>query len=610
MPATYPVQCFNCLSDYDAAEAIWCSCNPQRPTKVCPFCLGCFCAAGQEFKDGFWRDAPKTLRDEIATLSQSRMLIGEMLVRAGVITTTQLLEALNRQKTEGKKLGEILIESGALPPDRLDSFLMTQHAVATVDLTRARVDAVTLRRLGVDQCLREKILPLEAEAFRDRHIMTLAMGDPSDAAALNRVMKTTGYQVIPGVAPADAIVAVIRSIFPQGSATPGGAPPPPSQTGGAIKLLGAASRRRASHIHIHKTQGVSRIHYRIDGVLYLDRARPSREGAALLAALRDMAGLEGEPHLVPRVGRALVDLDGLEQAIIVRTRPGREGEEMTVKLLDPVSFPPRLDDLGFRPATLDTFRTMLDRESGLLVLSAPPVSGASSTVYALAMEVAAQGRPLAIVESPRAVSLTDVSQEEFFPEIRNSQRDAIARAAASSPRVLAMTATGGMSWGGETANLPERMVVIVRMEALSLPDTLRRLVADGYPAPALKSRPTLVVHQRLVRRPCGACRAVVSDASEHAAALGIPVAEARKVRIWRGAGCDDCAQTSGYRGRTPLVQTLRVTPGVVGALSGGSPGGLLAACRSAGMTSLRSEAVAALSDGLTTPEEIIKKKLG
>lgn len=349
----YLVQCFNCLSDFDALEAVWCSCNPQRPTKVCPFCLGCFCAAGQQFKDSFWKGAPASLHDEINLLSQSRMLIGEMLVRAGLITTSQLVEALNRQKQEGRRIGQILVESGALTPDRLDSFLKSQHTVTAVDMQRARVDALLLRRLGVDQCLKERILPLESEAFRDRQIMTLVMADPSNMAALERVMDLTGYQVIPGLAPVDAIVAAIRSIFPQGSATPD-APPerieelalPPGDgvetTAARIaqmvpkKILQVAIKRRSTHLHIQNQSGVMKVFHRIDGTLYLDRARPPAEAAEALGAFTIMAGLGGEPSQVPRCGRAQVSVDGMDYNLVVRSRPGREGHELSVKIIDPL----------------------------------------------------------------------------------------------------------------------------------------------------------------------------------------------------------------------------------------------------------------------------------
>ncbi|HEY3174993.1 MAG TPA: ATPase, T2SS/T4P/T4SS family [Candidatus Polarisedimenticolia bacterium] len=619
MAGNYLVQCFNCLSDFDALEAIWCSCNPQRPTKVCPFCLGCFCAAGQDFKDAFWRDAPDSMREETRTLAQSRMLIGEMLVRSGVITTTQLLDALNRQKIDGRRLGEILVDSGALPPDRLDRFLQSQHTVAAVDLSRARIDAMMLRRLGVDHCLHENILPLESEAFRDKHIMTLVMADPSNSAAVERVMKTTGYQVIPGVAPADAIAAAIRSIFPHGSATPpDGVPPAPSRSGtpteGAsapvpMRILETAVRRRVSHIHIQNQRGVVKVFYRIDGSLYHDRSRASSDAVVALKAFRGMAGLEGAARLVPRAGRALLSIEGIEHQIIVRSRPGREGEELSVKIIDPVGFPRRLDDLGFPDGVVERLRVVLEKDSGLIVVSAPPCSGASSTLYALVMEIAAQGRPLCVVESPRAVNLTDVEQLEFFPEIRDSFRDALARAGTSGAKVVAITAWDGVSWKGRSSGLSERKLVICKVEARTLPEALLRLATAGYPPPAMGSRPTLVLHQRLVRRVCPSCRREAGTAQEHARALGVPVEDARRIRLWRGTGCDACAPTTGLRGRVPLAHTLKLTGSVAEAVASKASEAVLAACRGAGMSSLQKEALAALEAGLTTPEEISRKQL-
>lgn len=614
MPDGYLVQCFNCLSDFDAAEAIWCSCNPQRPTKVCPFCLGCFCAAGQEFKDSFWREAPGVLREEIATLSQSRMLIGEMLVRSGLISTDQLLEALTRQKDDGRRLGEVLVDSGALQPDRLEKFLQSQHTVIAVDLSRARVDAPMLKRLGVDQCLRERILPLEAEAFRDRHIMTLAMADPSNAEAIERVMRETGYQVIPGVVPAESIMAVIRSIFPQGSASAErtGAPSPRGEGAGQplhAAILGAAVRRRASHVQIQASEGALRLFFRIDGTLYLDRARPPQDVSASLADFKAMAGLHGDTRTVPRVGRALFDGGGLEHVVIVRTRPGREGEEMSIKIIDPVAFPPRLDDLGLPALVLEHLRQALGAGRGLVAVSSPPFSGSSSTLHALVTEAMEQGTTAALIESPRAVTLAGAEQMEFFPEIRNSLSGAIARAGASPAALVALTAPGGAPPGTELLGLSGRKLVLLRLEALTLAEALLKLAASGYDPAALADRPALVVHQRLVRRICPSCRTSCGTAEDHAAALGLTSRDARAITLCRGAGCRDCGSTPGFRGRSALAHALRPDRSVAAAVASGQADAVAAACRAAGLPSLHREALAALSAGATTVEEITRRRM-
>ncbi len=625
MPDGYLVQCFNCLSDFDALEAVWCSCNPQRPSKVCPFCLGCFCAAGQQFKDSFWKSAPASLRDEISLLSQSRMLIGEMLVRAGLIRTSQLVDALNKQKQDGRRIGEILVDSGALSTERLDRFLRSQHTVTVVDMQRARVDALLLRRLGVDQCLKERILPLEAEAFRDRQIMTLVMADPSNTAALERVMDLTGYQVIPGVAPVEAIVATIRSIFPQGSATPEAAPERvmvmAAEPGSGVestavrivqllprKILQVAVKRRSTHLHIQNQSGVMKVFHRIDGSLYLDRARPAAEAAEAMSAFTIMAGLEGGPSLAPRCGRAQVSLDGMDYNLVVRSRPGREGQELSVKLLDPLSFPPRLDELGMPAGALERIRRALDREAGLVVVSAPPFSGATSTLYALVTEIVSQGRGVTLLESPRATTVRETEQIEFFPEIRNSFQEAIARAGSAGTPVLAVAAADGVTWDAQTSALSERALLICKVEALTLPEALLELRRSGYPALALGSRPTLLLHQRLLRRICGACRAEVTADEETARALSLSADEASALQLWHGAGCDDCHGT-GYRGRFPIVQTLRPSAPLAAAVAGGNLDDVVAACRGAGIGPLRREALEALGAGHTTAEEITRKQL-
>jgi type II secretory ATPase GspE/PulE/Tfp pilus assembly ATPase PilB-like protein len=613
MPSVYLIQCFNCLSDFDAADAIWCSCNPQRPTKVCPFCMGCFCAAGPEFKDAFWRHAPAGLHEELETLSQSRMLIGEMLVRSGLITTGQLLEALNRQKTDGRKLGEILVDSGALPPDRIERFLKSQHTAVVVDLARVRVDAMMLRRLGVDQCLRDRILPLEAEVFHDRHIMTLAMADPSNGEAVQRVMDATGYQVIPGVLPADTIASVIRSIFPQGSATappssdpdsPGAAP-----VGLAQAILRLAVRRRASHIQIQAMQGSLKLFLRVDGTLYLDRARAPHDVAAALEAFKALAGLEGDTRTVPRVARAEVNADGKRHVVMVRTRPGREGEEMSVKRIDPGTFPPALDTLGFPETVRAAFGQALGSEAGLLLVTSPPFSGASSTLHALAREAQAI-RPTALVESPRGVDCPGALQVEFFPEIRGSLDAALDRAASSGARAIVVAATEGVVWNAPHTDLPVRMLLVARAEGITLPEALLRLTRAGYPSAALASRPTWVVHQRLLRRICPACRMPAGNAEEHASALGLTGAEAGRMMLWRGAGCDLCAATPGFNGRVPLAHALVPDVDVARALEEGSPADVRDACRAAGLVPMRREALAALAAGLTTVEEVTRRRMG
>jgi type II secretory ATPase GspE/PulE/Tfp pilus assembly ATPase PilB-like protein len=283
---------------------------------------------------------------------------------------------------------------------------------------------------------------------------------------------------------------------------------------------------------------------------------------------------------------------------------------MSIKLIDPVSFPPHLEDLQFPPGVLDEIRATLKRDPGLVLVSAPPFSGGSSTTYSLVVELLSQERSLALIESPRSARLAATVQVEFFPEIRNGFIEALSRPEVMESEVIAVTATHGVDWSAQPAGLTGSRQMVVRAETLSLPSALVQLVESGYPLQDVASRPALVLHQRLVRKVCSTCRVRVSSAADFVAQLGVQPQDAARLSVWRGRGCDDCRPTTGFRGRLPLVQAMVLPPWVIDALREPDLEAVRAACTEAGLVPLRKQAIAAVDAGLTTPEEIAKRQLG
>jgi type II secretory ATPase GspE/PulE/Tfp pilus assembly ATPase PilB-like protein len=129
----YIVTCWNCLGEFDALPAVWCSHDPQKPTKLCPFCFRCFCEATEEYKQEFWTHAPSRLIEEVQILTRSKDRLGEILIRMKKITTPQLLEALTEQKSTGQRLGELLVERGQVTMEDIRLALQTQGVSPLVD---------------------------------------------------------------------------------------------------------------------------------------------------------------------------------------------------------------------------------------------------------------------------------------------------------------------------------------------------------------------------------------------------------------------------------------------------------------------------------------------
>jgi type IV pilus assembly protein PilB len=117
---------------------------------------------------------------------------------------------------------------------------------------------------------------------------------------------------------------------------------------------------------------------------------------------------------------------------------------------------------------------------------------------------------------------------------------------------------------------------------------------------------SLVVAQRLVRRPCGQCAAPDKPSADVLVLLGLAKEDLAGATPMRGRGCQTCGGT-GYRGRTAVYEMLPVTAMLRSVLlAGGDEHAVAAAARAAGMVSLRDNGLLKAHRGETTYEEVLR----
>jgi len=119
--------------------------------------------------------------------------IGEMLVRAELITPGQLQEALEKQRSEGGKLVENLIGLGHLDSQAFVRFLSRQPGVASIDLLNYMIPADVIKLVERDFALKHEILPIDKMG---RHL-TVGMACPLDARTVAELEEKTGMKVRP-----------------------------------------------------------------------------------------------------------------------------------------------------------------------------------------------------------------------------------------------------------------------------------------------------------------------------------------------------------------------------------------------------------------------------
>src|SRR5690606_9277265 len=130
----------------------------------------------------------------MAALKQ-KVRIGDLLVQNGVITETDLQQALVRQRSTGLRLGRTLIDMGLVEEDRFLEFLSSQLQIPFVDLRRYRFDVDAVHRLSETHARRYRAIVLSEKKGE----LLVGMADPTDIYAfdaLERILQQPIAQAV------------------------------------------------------------------------------------------------------------------------------------------------------------------------------------------------------------------------------------------------------------------------------------------------------------------------------------------------------------------------------------------------------------------------------
>ena len=131
--------------------------------------------------------------------------LGDLLLKAKLISQEQLDAALKSQREEGGKLGEALVRVGAASENDITETLSQQFGVPSIDLGSFEIDAAVIKIVPGDVARKYGVLPVNKTGAT----LTIAMGDPTNVFAMDDIKFMTGYNVEPVVA---SEVALRRAI--------------------------------------------------------------------------------------------------------------------------------------------------------------------------------------------------------------------------------------------------------------------------------------------------------------------------------------------------------------------------------------------------------------
>jgi type IV pilus assembly protein PilB len=164
--------------------------------------------------------------------------IGELLVEAGVLSQSQLEQALFAQRKDGRKLGQLLIELGLVSEIQLTQTLSRQLSVPWVSLYHVDFSRSLLNLVAREAAEKYCLVPIFVRRVRKQgETLYVAMDDPTNEAAIEDVARAAALPVKPMIACPSDIRAAIR-VYYLGEAA--AAPTPPGSTPQLPQLAPAA----------------------------------------------------------------------------------------------------------------------------------------------------------------------------------------------------------------------------------------------------------------------------------------------------------------------------------------------------------------------------------
>jgi len=148
-------------------------------------------------------------RDEFV-YSPAPILLGELLIKKGLITPVDLAIALEEQKRSGGRLGKILINKGLITKQDLLNALSAQHRLPEIDLAYVDIDPEVINCLTKEIVRKYNLLPLYRTPS---NVLTIAVDNLSESLT-QEVKNACGSPVMFVVADEDKLQQIIGKYYP------------------------------------------------------------------------------------------------------------------------------------------------------------------------------------------------------------------------------------------------------------------------------------------------------------------------------------------------------------------------------------------------------------
>jgi type IV pilus assembly protein PilB len=564
--------------------------------------------------------------------------LGRILIKMGILTREKVHECLKIQKQRhgNKQIGQIFLELGLIDDKQLQIALAAQRGMEYVNLEEFDINPDVIEKVPAQMAKTYHLVPIEYK--KEQNELTVVLDNPDNFRATDDLGTLMGFKVTAKITDVGALENALTKYYEaqeenineligeiqgdrflaefegRNQSIDLDELKELSESNPVKKLLNLvllqAIRDKASDVHFEPFENEYKMRYRIDGVLYEMVPPPKYIAAALSSRIKVMADLDIAERRLPQDGRISLTVQGNPVDLRVSVLPTMFGESVVLRVLDRTTVTFDLEKLGLRREDHELVRQLIRKPNGIVIVTGPTGCGKTTTLYSALNELNSVEMKLITTEDPIEYDIDGLIQVQMKPDIGLTFARCLRHILRQDPDVILVGEIRDL----ETAEIAAQAsltghVVFTTLHTNDAPSSIARLLDLGVEPFLVTATLEGIIAERLVRKICEDCKVPFEPTEAQLMELGLTPEDIKGKKFYYGRGCDRCNNT-GYRGRTGIFEIMVFNDEIRDLIMNQASTNILrAAGQKAGMRLLRDNGMAAIYDGITTIDEVVKETI-
>lgn len=553
--------------------------------------------------------------------------LADALIRKKILdvkTITKLLSSSSNQETS---LENLILSKELLPNDTLGQVIADFYKTPFIKLTDKNIGESLLRIVPFKLASHQYVIPFE----KLNNEVSIAFNCPNDYELVSTLERKTGLVVKPFYATKKDIKAALKAYnrdinakFTKLLKSVLADPTKIESLKDASKILDTiilfAYQNNASDIHMEPHDEFLVIRYRIDGILQTIAELPIAILDLVTTRVKVLSNLRTDEHRAAQDGRFKIDLEKNEITLRVSILPTYDGEKTVLRLLSSSNQELNVKSLGYSDHNLEIIHNNIEKTNGIILVTGPTGSGKTTTLYSILKMINSPAVNISTIEDPVEYRLDNVNQIQVNPNTNLTFADGLRSLLRQDPDVLMV----GEIRDEETASIAVNAaltghLVLATLHTNDAASTLPRMIDMNIEPFLLAATVKMIVSQRLVRNICEKCKKPYTLTIAQLSSLGEKfnspfdltkifqkMTDKDNVTFYKGEGCSSC-DSSGYKGRTAIAETLEVSEEIKKMIFGNRPPtDIENVAIKEGMITLFEDGMQKVLDGVTSIEEVLR----